>query len=311
MKLDPFYPIVDSAAWVERLVGVGARLIQLRVKDRARGRDRCGGARGAGDLRARRRAIDRQRLLARRHRHRRRLHPPGPGGSRRRGYEGDPRQGNPRRDQHSRRGRARARARARPRLCRARPDLSDDPEGDEIRRRRVSSASANGSGGSGQIPLVAIGGLNVERGRPAWPRAPTSSPSSPTSRSTPIPRRARANGSRRRARHERTPDRPDDRRLRLRRRRGRAGGPEDLRRARRLRRQRDHGVHRAEHARRRARSICAAAGNRGRAQIDAVLGDFGVGAVKIGMLGDRRKSSRRSRRRLAGAPSGPSSSTIP
>ena len=34
MKLDPFYPIVDSAAWVERLTGAGARLIQLRVKDR-------------------------------------------------------------------------------------------------------------------------------------------------------------------------------------------------------------------------------------------------------------------------------------
>ena len=33
--LDPFYPIVDSAAWVARLVGVGARLIQLRIKDRA------------------------------------------------------------------------------------------------------------------------------------------------------------------------------------------------------------------------------------------------------------------------------------
>jgi len=33
-RLDPFYPIVDSAAWVARLVGVGARLIQLRVKDR-------------------------------------------------------------------------------------------------------------------------------------------------------------------------------------------------------------------------------------------------------------------------------------
>ena len=31
--LDPFYPIVDSAAWVGRLVGVGARLIQLRIKD--------------------------------------------------------------------------------------------------------------------------------------------------------------------------------------------------------------------------------------------------------------------------------------
>ncbi len=32
--LDPFYPIVDSAAWVARLTGVGARLVQLRVKDR-------------------------------------------------------------------------------------------------------------------------------------------------------------------------------------------------------------------------------------------------------------------------------------
>jgi thiamine-phosphate pyrophosphorylase len=33
--LDPFYPIVDSAAWVARLVGVGARLIQLRIKERS------------------------------------------------------------------------------------------------------------------------------------------------------------------------------------------------------------------------------------------------------------------------------------
>jgi thiamine-phosphate pyrophosphorylase len=33
-KLDPFYPIVDSAAWVARLVGAGARFIQLRVKDK-------------------------------------------------------------------------------------------------------------------------------------------------------------------------------------------------------------------------------------------------------------------------------------
>jgi thiamine-phosphate pyrophosphorylase len=32
--LDPFYPIVDSAFWVGRLVGAGARLIQLRIKDR-------------------------------------------------------------------------------------------------------------------------------------------------------------------------------------------------------------------------------------------------------------------------------------
>jgi thiamine-phosphate pyrophosphorylase len=33
-SLDPFYPIVDSAAWVARLVRVGAKFIQLRVKDR-------------------------------------------------------------------------------------------------------------------------------------------------------------------------------------------------------------------------------------------------------------------------------------
>ena len=35
MSLDPFYPIVNSAAWVARLVGAGAKLIQLRIKDRA------------------------------------------------------------------------------------------------------------------------------------------------------------------------------------------------------------------------------------------------------------------------------------
>jgi len=33
VTLDPFYPIVDSADWVRRLVGAGARLIQLRIKD--------------------------------------------------------------------------------------------------------------------------------------------------------------------------------------------------------------------------------------------------------------------------------------
>ena len=31
--LDRFYPIVDSAAWVGRLVGVGAKLVQLRIKE--------------------------------------------------------------------------------------------------------------------------------------------------------------------------------------------------------------------------------------------------------------------------------------
>lgn len=33
MKLDPFYLIVDSAAWIERLVPFGVRLVQLRIKD--------------------------------------------------------------------------------------------------------------------------------------------------------------------------------------------------------------------------------------------------------------------------------------
>ena len=33
MSLDRFYPIVDSALWVGRLVGEGAELIQLRIKD--------------------------------------------------------------------------------------------------------------------------------------------------------------------------------------------------------------------------------------------------------------------------------------
>lgn len=33
MKLDPFYLIVDSAAWIERLVPLGVKLVQLRIKN--------------------------------------------------------------------------------------------------------------------------------------------------------------------------------------------------------------------------------------------------------------------------------------
>jgi thiamine-phosphate pyrophosphorylase len=33
MTLDPFYLIVDSAAWLHRLVPLGLRLVQLRIKD--------------------------------------------------------------------------------------------------------------------------------------------------------------------------------------------------------------------------------------------------------------------------------------
>lgn len=34
MRLDPFYLIVDSAEWIERLVPWGVKLVQLRIKDR-------------------------------------------------------------------------------------------------------------------------------------------------------------------------------------------------------------------------------------------------------------------------------------
>lgn len=34
MRLDPFYLIVDSAHWVERLVPIGVKLVQLRIKER-------------------------------------------------------------------------------------------------------------------------------------------------------------------------------------------------------------------------------------------------------------------------------------
>lgn len=33
MKLDPFYLIVDSADWIERLIPIGVKLVQLRIKD--------------------------------------------------------------------------------------------------------------------------------------------------------------------------------------------------------------------------------------------------------------------------------------
>lgn len=34
MRLDPFYLIVDSAEWIERLVPLGVKLVQLRIKDK-------------------------------------------------------------------------------------------------------------------------------------------------------------------------------------------------------------------------------------------------------------------------------------
>jgi len=34
MALDPFYPIFDSASWCERMVPLGIKLVQLRIKDK-------------------------------------------------------------------------------------------------------------------------------------------------------------------------------------------------------------------------------------------------------------------------------------
>lgn len=34
MTLPPVYPVVDSAAWIRRLLPTGVRLVQLRIKDR-------------------------------------------------------------------------------------------------------------------------------------------------------------------------------------------------------------------------------------------------------------------------------------
>ncbi|MEL6338906.1 MAG: thiamine phosphate synthase [Myxococcota bacterium] len=35
MKLDRFYPIVDSSAWLDRVLPLGVKLVQLRVKNRS------------------------------------------------------------------------------------------------------------------------------------------------------------------------------------------------------------------------------------------------------------------------------------
>ncbi|WP_343313404.1 thiamine phosphate synthase [Brucella sp. BE17] len=35
MVLDPFYPIFDSAEWCERMVPLGIKLVQLRIKDKS------------------------------------------------------------------------------------------------------------------------------------------------------------------------------------------------------------------------------------------------------------------------------------
>jgi hypothetical protein len=51
MKLDPFYLIVDSTDWIERLVPLGVKLVQLRIKDCTDGRTARRNPYGEGGLR--------------------------------------------------------------------------------------------------------------------------------------------------------------------------------------------------------------------------------------------------------------------
>ena len=163
--LDPFYPIVDSAAWVARLVGVGARLIQLRIKDADEGRIaretrealalcrkagatlivnddwRVAIAEGADWVHLGQEDLDTADLAA----------------IRRAGlklgvstYD----------EAELERG-----ARGRSRLCRARADLPDHLQGHGVRGRRGSTDWRSGSGGSAPLPLCAIGGIDLERAK--------------------------------------------------------------------------------------------------------------------------------------------------
>ena len=165
LGLDPFYPIVDSAAWVARLVGVGARLIQLRIKDKDEALDRARDARGAGDSARKLARPSSSTTIGASRSTRAPLGPSRPGRSRRRRHRRDPEGGLQARRQHPRRCRARARAQ------RSIPTTSRSAR--SIRRfsrpwpsrRRACERIGEWKRRIGAIPLVAIGGLNVERAK--------------------------------------------------------------------------------------------------------------------------------------------------
>ena len=283
--LDPFYPIVDSAAWVGRLVGVGARFIQLRVKDATERPSAQRDARRDGHL------------------------PPA-------GAElvvNDYWRSRDRRG--ARLGSISGRAiSTRPMCCAMRKagiklgvSTHDDaelvraltfapdyvalgpiyptmPQGHGVRAagaredRRVEAPHRRDPAGRDRRPRLSSGRSC------ASPPAPTSSPSSPTSRSIPIRRRARENGWRRRGRRDRrlpialTIAGSDSG--------GGAGIQADLKTFAAL------GVYGASVV-----TALTAQNTRGvraihypppgivGAQIEAVLEDFAVAAIKIGMLG--------------------------
>ena len=107
--LDVFYPIVPDATWVARIVPLGVRTLQLRVKDASAADVRRQIGESLAVARRPRLPAHRQRLLARGDRRRRRLRAPRPGGSRRRRRGGDQGSGHAPRHFHAQRGRARQR----------------------------------------------------------------------------------------------------------------------------------------------------------------------------------------------------------
>ena len=162
--LDPFYPIVDSAEWVARLVRVGAKLIQLRIKDKDEttvAREtrlalaackpagaslvvndywRVAIAEGAPWLHLGQDDLNGADVLA----------------VRKAGIK----LGISTHDD----ARAGAGAQLCARLCRARADLSDEAQGDGFAPQGLERIGA-WKRRIGAIPLVAIGGLNVERAK--------------------------------------------------------------------------------------------------------------------------------------------------
>ena len=120
-----------------------------------------------------------------------------------------------------------------------------------LSRRKVSIGSASGNEGSAPIPLVAIGGLTVERGKLCLAAgADIVSVVTDITLNADPEARARAMGRGDAAGMTQHAHRARHRGLRFGRRRRNTGGPQDLCGARRLRRERGDRVDRAEHARR-------------------------------------------------------------
>ena len=269
--LDPFYPIVDSAAWVGRLVGAGARFIQLRIKDATEDHLRSethhamticrrSGAElvindhweiaidsGAEWLHLGQGDLDEADVLAVR--------------------KAGIRLGISTHDDAE--------------LVRALTFAPDYIALGPIYPTRLKAMAFAPQGLErigewkrriGAIPLVAIGGLTVERAKLCLAAGADIVSVVTDITLNADPERVRASGWRRRARREsKASDRFDHRRLGFGRRRGDSSRSQDLLLARRLRRERDHCAHRSEYARRAGDPLCALC-NRGGSNCGGVRG---------------------------------------